>query len=164
MTFSEVEEGFLQTNLGWLKLSYTSKGLREVQWVDEPPEKRPLPSELIELAELFELYFQGERVDFSQIKLDFARATPFKSKVYMVVSRIPYGEVRSYSWVAREVGRSRGARAVGQALAENKLLIVVPCHRVIRKDSSLGGWSGRPGFKEKLLRLEKADLVLKPYI
>jgi O-6-methylguanine DNA methyltransferase len=160
MNFSEVKKSFLLTELGWLALVYTPFGLREVQLVDRPTEASPLPRYLTEVADLFQLYTRGEKVDFSHLKLDFSTATPFKARVYEVVRRIPYGEVRSYSWVAKELGEPLGVRAVGQALSHNKLLIVVPCHRVIRADGSLGGWSGKPGYKEKLLKLEKTNLVL----
>lgn len=164
MIFSEVKKSFLLTELGWLALVYTPIGLREVQLVEESQGATPLSPELAEIARLFQLYSQGRKVDFSHLKLDFTKTTPFKAQVYEAVRKIPPGEVRSYSWVAKEIGMPLGTRAVGQALSQNKLLIVVPCHRVVSKDGSLGGWSGRPGFKEKLLKLEKAELVLNSNI
>jgi O-6-methylguanine DNA methyltransferase len=79
----------------------------------------------------------------------------FYQKVWKVVAQIPKGEVRSYSWVAKKVGSAKAARAVGQALKNNPFPVIIPCHRVIRKDGSLGGYS--QGLKKKtlLLKIEK---------
>lgn len=77
----------------------------------------------------------------------------FYQKVWKVVAQIPKGEVRSYSWVAKKVGSPKAARAVGQALKNNPFPLVIPCHRVIRKNGSLGGYSKE--LKKKRLFLKK---------
>jgi len=79
--------------------------------------------------------------------------TRFQEKVYKAVLKIPYGEVRSYKWVATEIGKPRASRAVGQALKKNPFIGVIPCHRVIASDGSLGGFS--KGIKAKLKALKK---------
>jgi len=85
-----------------------------------------------------------------------ARApTPFELLVYAVVRRIPTGEVRSYQWVAKQLGRPRAGRAVGQALNRNPWPMVVPCHRVVQADGGLGGFAWGPAAKRRLLRAEQ---------
>jgi len=81
--------------------------------------------------------------------------TPFQEKVYKAVLKIPYGETRSYKWVAKEIGRPAAARAVGQALKKNPFIGIIPCHRVISSDGSLGGFSGGVKAKKQMLRKEK---------
>ena len=75
--------------------------------------------------------------------------------------RLPHGEVASYGGLARAIGRPRAARAVGNALGRNPVAIVVPCHRVIRSDGSLGGYGGGIERKVELLRLEGRDDLLR---
>lgn len=83
--------------------------------------------------------------------------TIFTRTVYRIVSDIPLGEVRTYQWVARQAGHPRAARAVGQILKKNPYPLLIPCHRVIASDGSLGGYSGRGGARAKktLLELER---------
>ncbi len=83
------------------------------------------------------------------------KLTPFTKKVYQAVLGIPLGEVRSYRWVAKKIGRPRAARAVGQALRHNPWPLIIPCHRVISGDGNLGGYSGGEKKKRTLLDLEK---------
>jgi methylated-DNA-[protein]-cysteine S-methyltransferase len=97
-------------------------------------------------------YFAGKRVGFPD-ELDFSWATDFQRQVWRITQTIPYGETKSYSWIAKRLGKS-GARAVGQALARNRLPVIIPCHRVLASDGSLSGYSGGVGVKESLLRLE----------
>jgi methylated-DNA-[protein]-cysteine S-methyltransferase len=79
--------------------------------------------------------------------------TEFQRRVWGVVAGIPYGETRSYSWVAQKAGGS--PRAVGQALARNPYPLLIPCHRVVGKDGGLGGYTGGVDLKRKLLELER---------
>ena len=81
--------------------------------------------------------------------------TPFQHKVFKVVSTIPFGQRRSYKWVAKEAGRPQAARAVGSILSKNKDLFVVPCHRVVKSDGSIGGYALGKRVKKMLLDLEK---------
>ena len=98
-------------------------------------------------------YFLGDVVQFN-IQVDYGNATDFEILIYSNLRAIPYGETLSYKKLAELSGRPRAARAVGNALAKNPLPIVVPCHRVIRSDGSIGGWSGKREWKEKLLKIE----------
>lgn len=99
-------------------------------------------------------YFNGEAVDFTDVTIDFSCCTDFQRKVWQAVREIPYGETRSYGWVAARINRSHAARAVGQAVGRNSVLIIVPCHRVIAGDGSIGGFGGGLEMKKYLLRLE----------
>ncbi|OGB88040.1 hypothetical protein A3H38_05295 [candidate division WOR-1 bacterium RIFCSPLOWO2_02_FULL_46_20] len=79
--------------------------------------------------------------------------TKFQKKVYNIVKQIPRGEVRTYGWVARKIGKPKAARAVGNALNRNPWPLVVPCHRVVAKNG-LGGFAQGGQRKRKLLRSE----------
>jgi O-6-methylguanine DNA methyltransferase len=85
---------------------------------------------------------------------DLRAGTPFQRKVWRLASSIPYGRVRSYGWIAARLGGRQYARAVGLALGANPVPIVVPCHRIVSHDGSLGGFSGGLQIKRKLLALE----------
>jgi len=100
-------------------------------------------------------YLDGERVTFND-RLDWAGASAFRRDVWQATCAIPYGETRSYGRVADKIGRSKAARAVGQALAANPMPIVVPCHRVIGSDGGLTGFAGGIEMKRRLLEIEGA--------
>ncbi len=87
--------------------------------------------------------------------VDMTGATPFERAVWEVVRSIPYGSVATYGEVAAAAGRPRAARAVGRVMARCPLWPVVPCHRVVRADGSLGGWGTDPGEKRRLLEVER---------
>lgn len=91
---------------------------------------------------------------FLKKRIAGARATPFEKRVWRVLLTIPRGEVRTYAWVAREAGSPRATRAVGNALNKNPFAPAVPCHRVIRKDGSLGGYARGTKMKRSLLKRE----------
>ncbi len=98
-------------------------------------------------------YFRGDRRTF-RVPVDPAVGTPFQRRVWRTLTTIPYGETRSYGWVARSVGRPGASRAVGQACGRNPVAIVVPCHRVVSSAGRLGGYTGGVGAKRWLLRHE----------
>lgn len=98
-------------------------------------------------------YFAGKRVEFPD-ELDLASATAFQRQVWRLTRLIPYGETRSYGWLAKRLGKKGAGRAVGQALARNPLPVIIPCHRVVASDGALSGYSGGVGIKRSLLRLE----------
>ena len=84
------------------------------------------------------------------------RLTKFQWKVLKVAVKIPLGETRSYKWVAQKVGSPKAVRAVGQALRRNPYPVIIPCHRVIKEDGSLGGYAGGLSTrKAELLAIEK---------
>ena len=83
----------------------------------------------------------------------------FSDKVYAIVSKIPKGETRSYKWVAAKMGRSKACRAVGNALNKNPYIGIVPCHRVIKSDGSIGGFAKGIKKKRRLLESELIDRI-----
>lgn len=113
-----------------------------------------------DLIERFGFYFSGHKVDFPD-ELDLSAATSFQRKVWETTRLVPYGETRSYAWVAEQIRKPAAARAVGQALAGNPLPVIIPCHRVLRTDGNLGGYSGGLGLetKKQLLSLETSASI-----
>lgn len=105
-------------------------------------------------------YLGGRPVVFDYA-LDLAGVTPFGRRVLDVVSGVPFGTLRSYKWVAREIGSPRATRPVGQSLARNPLPIVVPCHRIVNSNGTLGGYSGGgPDMKRRLIEIENGQIGL----
>jgi O-6-methylguanine DNA methyltransferase len=93
-----------------------------------------------------------------RIPLDLRGRTAFEVAVWMKALEIPHGEVRPYGWIAAEIGHPRAVRAVGTALAHNPVPLVVPCHRVVRSDGSIGQYSlGGPEAKRTILLAEGLD-------
>lgn len=108
-------------------------------------------------AQLVE-YFAGKRREF---ELELAPyGTAFQLRVWRALREIPYGAVRNYGDIARAIGQPGAARAVGGAVGSNPLPIVIPCHRVIASDGTIGGYSGGLAIKHRLLALEGAELDL----
>lgn len=98
-------------------------------------------------------YFKGNRKTFDiHLKIE---GTEFQKKVWMALLEIPYGETRSYLDIAKKIGNPKASRAVGMANHNNKIMIVIPCHRVIGSNKKLVGYAGGLDIKEKLLKLEE---------
>ena len=120
-------------------------------YVDPSAEKKETPL-LLGAARQIEEYLRGARTEFD-LPLNLS-GSPFYRAVWNVLLAIPYGETRSYREIAKAAGSPRGFRAVGQANHNNPVWIVVPCHRVIQSDGSLGGYGGGVELKRRLLALE----------
>jgi len=116
-----------------------------VQWGKSPS---------LEAARRQLLDYLTERRRSFDVLLDFTGGTSFQRQVWRTLQRVPYGKLRSYQWVAARVGGPQYARAVGNAVGANPLPIVIPCHRIVAHDASLGGFSGGLSMKRKLLSLE----------
>ncbi|MHB8080270.1 MAG: methylated-DNA--[protein]-cysteine S-methyltransferase [Candidatus Krumholzibacteriia bacterium] len=127
----------------------------EIEAVEDAAAFAPLAAQLGE-------YFCGRRQTFD-LPLDL-RGTPFQLQVWQQLLSIPYGRLRTYRQVAAEIGRPGAARAVGQAVGDNPVSIVVPCHRVIGAGGNLVGFGGGLTLKGQLLRLEGHTLGEKPRI
>lgn len=97
-------------------------------------------------------YFNGERKKFT-VSLDF-EGTEFQNKVWNELLKIPYGKLKTYKEIATKIGNENAMRAVGRANSTNHIPIIIPCHRVIASNGTLGGYSGGISLKEKLLELE----------
>ncbi len=103
-------------------------------------------------------YLSGKVVDFNGISLN-PNGTEFERIVWKGLCTIPYGETRSYKWLAAHIGKPFAYRAVGNACAKNPLPIIIPCHRVIREDGGLGGYSGGLLMKKRLLKIEGVETM-----
>ena len=106
-----------------------------------------------DLRERYRSYLSSQMTTFPD-KLNLSGATTFQREVWETTRLIPYGETRSYAWVADQIKKPGAVRAVGQALARNPLPIIVPCHRVTASNGKLGGFSGGLETKRYLLQLE----------
>jgi methylated-DNA-[protein]-cysteine S-methyltransferase len=112
------------------------------------------PAFFRDAAKLLRSYMRGERIEFT-IPVDLTGLKPFTQKVLNEVKKVAYGETISYGQIAAALGyKQGGARAVGQAVGRNPIPIVIPCHRVIQGNGSLGGFSMGLDVKKKLLALE----------
>lgn len=98
-------------------------------------------------------YFEQGRMDFS-FRTDFIEGTGFEKEVWKSLKGIPYGETRTYKWIADRIGKPHASRAVGNALGKNPLPVVFPCHRIIESDGSIGGYTPGVDIKRRLLEIE----------
>ena len=159
------------TPLGDFRLAASDLGLVAIEWADSQLEldaflarlKRPLlpnQKKLAPYAKELREYLDGKRTAFT-IPIDWTHFTPFQREALQAVFRIPYGEIRTYLDIAREIGRPHAYRAMGAANAMNPMPIVVPCHRVLGTDGKLHGYGGGTGLptKEWLLKLEGAVMA-----
>jgi len=154
----------MQSPFGPVEITATPRGISRVRLLgrgaisrpcSNAPQSRCARRHIDYLLVQLRAYFDGQPVPFD-VPLDLSAATPFQQRVWRACARIPYGQVRSYEELAETTGCPRAARAVGQAMSANQIPIVVPCHRVIRKDGSLGGYGLGIRLKKQLLRLEGA--------
>ncbi|HET8569720.1 MAG TPA: methylated-DNA--[protein]-cysteine S-methyltransferase [Candidatus Limnocylindria bacterium] len=120
-----------------------------------PDEKRVSP-----VASQVEQYLSRRRQRFD-LDVDLRGLTPFQRRILRATARVPYGELTTYADVARRAGSGRATRAAGAALGANPVPIVVPCHRVVASDGSLGGYAGGLRTKRRLLALEREGDVPK---
>ncbi|HXS68879.1 MAG TPA: methylated-DNA--[protein]-cysteine S-methyltransferase [Candidatus Polarisedimenticolia bacterium] len=150
----------MPTVIGKLKLIASEKGLAAILWENDKPSRVRLgpltedknhPILLRAERELAE-YLEGKRKVFS-VKFDPA-GTPFQSKVWDALEKIPFGETRSYGQIAKQIGNPTAVRAVGAAIGRNPLSVMVPCHRVIGASGDLTGFAGGLDMKKRLLALE----------
>jgi methylated-DNA-[protein]-cysteine S-methyltransferase len=160
-----VEYSSLETPLGAYYLAATRRGLCCVERVASDGEFEAVlaskgiveakrnPSALEPHVKALREYFAGRRRRFD-LPVDIVFGTAFDRKVWDALREIPFGEVRSYGWLAARIGRPGAARAVGAANGRNPVAIVIPCHRVVQADGGLGGYTGGIGIKAKLLELE----------
>lgn len=102
-------------------------------------------------------YFSGERTAFS-LPIAYPHGTPFQHSVWNALRNIPYGETRSYEDIAVVIGNPKAVRAIGQANTRNPILLLVPCHRVINKNGTIGGFGCGVEIKKQLLQLEGLEI------
>ncbi|TMA65514.1 MAG: methylated-DNA--[protein]-cysteine S-methyltransferase [Deltaproteobacteria bacterium] len=150
----------IESPVGKLKLVASSNALVAVLWERERPNRVKLDTMtlapqhpiLLETERQLAEYFSGERIQFDlPLQPD---GSEFQKKVWQALREIPFGQTRSYLDLAKALGSSKAARAVGAANGKNPLSIIVPCHRVVGADGSLTGFAGGVETKAALLALE----------
>jgi methylated-DNA-[protein]-cysteine S-methyltransferase len=162
----DVAYRFIDTPLGTLLLAATEQGLVRVAYDIEghdsvltelagliSPRILKAPSRLDTAAREIDEYFDGRRFGF-ELPLDLRLARGFRLAVLRHLPDIGYGRTATYSWVAAAAGSPRAVRAAGSACATNPIPVVIPCHRVVRSDGTLGGYGGGSEAKQALLQLE----------
>ena len=151
-----------ESSIGWIDIITEENRILNASFSEVAPSSKPTsPPTLPVLArtiKLLDLYFAGGSVDFAEIPVQLAYGTAFQQHVWKTIQQIPYGEVRSYQWIADQIGRPKSARAIGNAVGENPVSILIPCHRVIRSNGALGGYGGGLERKRQLLTLEGQDI------
>jgi AraC family transcriptional regulator of adaptative response/methylated-DNA-[protein]-cysteine methyltransferase len=167
----EISYAISETQLGTLMMAATDRGLCSVQigagkaeMVDRLGKEYPgavISPMRPRRSDQFARWMRSltEHLEGNRQRLDIPldiKGTAFQVRVWNYLQRIPYGEVRSYSEVARSIGRPAAVRAVGSACASNRLALVVPCHRVIRGDGGMGGYRWGLERKRALIEHERA--------
>ena len=164
------------TQFGWMAAVASEHGLCKLTLPQPAPDKAMtliadlLPkatastSSFKDLTRRIERYFEGLETSFSD-ELDLSTSTAFQQEVWRQTQSIPYGETRSYGWIAEQLGRPKSGQAVGKALACNPMPIIIPCHRVVGSNrGALGGFSGGLEMKKRLLQLEISNNGSSPRI
>lgn len=154
----------LNTEIGTVYLVASKKGLKSVLFCKQSVpmlSKLGLSNEVEKnlsiAATQLEEYLKGKRKNF-ELKLD-VEGTPFQRLVWKELAKIPFGKTLSYKDVAKGIANPKAVRAVGTANGRNPLCIIVPCHRVIAANGTLGGYIAGLGVKKKLLDLESANAL-----
>jgi methylated-DNA-[protein]-cysteine S-methyltransferase len=153
----------LASPVGELKLVAKDSRLAAILWENDKPNRvrlgpmseAPDNPILLRAVQQLQEYFSGTRNSFD-LELDFA-GTDFQKKVWQALLTIPFGETRSYSEIAEQIGNPSAVRAVGAANGKNPISIVAPCHRVIGASGKLTGFAGGLEAKEQLLTLEGCE-------
>ncbi|MEW6571397.1 MAG: methylated-DNA--[protein]-cysteine S-methyltransferase [Nitrospirota bacterium] len=151
---SKASESFYDTfesPVGTLFLIFTGKSLTGINF-DRPGVLLKKATTLPIKKELRDFFEKGLEV-FNQ-RISLIKGSEFDKKIWLTLREIPYGETRTYKWLAERAGRPKASRAVGQALSRNPLPIVLPCHRIIESDGSIGGYSAGVDIKRRLLDIE----------
>lgn len=155
------------TAMGWVAILVSENGLRAVTLQQSPQEALERlgpeasrathdPTGLLDQCWTIQRYFDGDPDALDALELDLEDAPPFFKAAWEATRSIPAGETRTYSWIAQEAGRPRAFRAAGQAMARNRLALVIPCHRVIGSHGGLHGYGmGGLEVKAKLLDMER---------
>lgn len=163
-----------ETPFGAIRAAATDRGLARVAWQEEGDgafvaelEERfpdapvvPDPEGLREVERQLSEYFRGDREAFD-LPVDLDPVSEFDRRVLRAAAGLDFGEVVTYGELARRIGRPRAARAVGGALGRNPVPVVVPCHRIVRGDGGLGGYGSGVEYKERLLRIEGREDLLR---
>jgi methylated-DNA-[protein]-cysteine S-methyltransferase len=171
----------ISSPIGELLLAATPEGVREIEFASSRPEGdfaaklrqqgvdpvrlariEEAPAEVLPVldrtATQLREYFGGRRDRFD-VPLDWGATGPFQRAVLEATAAVPFGALDTYAGIARKIGKPGATRAVGNALGRNPLPVIVPCHRIVRSDATLGGYTGGLRIKQHLLSLEGVTLA-----
>lgn len=153
---------YMKTPLGTLRIQEQEGKLTGIHLLTDGESKGvEQPSELTrEAAKQLLEYFRGKRTEFD-LPLDFSKGSPFMREVWKQMAQIPYGKTISYGELAEKAGNKKACRACGTAVGRNPFIIVVPCHRVIKGDGSIGGFAPGVDKKRILMNVEGIELCRK---
>ena len=144
---------FHETEFGWIELRGTTNGLRFAGFSENPDKNQRIPDYFIPWIEQIDKYFHGQ-LSWFDIPLDLSGHNSFHMEVWKVLQLIPFGKTRSYSEIAGFTGNPKAVRAAANAIAQNPLAIIIPCHRVIGKNGDLIGYAYGLERKKALLEFE----------
>lgn len=161
-----MEESYalFDSSIGWIGLVWSTRGLKALFLPEQTKgatersmrerhpravQLQPTPTIIKVIAQIQNLLSGGQEI-FHGIELDLSNVSPFYQTVYELARKIPPGQTRSYGDLAQALGKKGAARAVGQALGKNPIAIIIPCHRVLGKNGSIGGFSAPGGTRTKL--------------
>ena len=148
--------GMMSSALGLVRTTLPSSSFQQAfdDLGEAGKEAASSPALFADFRERYQAYLDGEIVVFND-PLDMSQGTEFQRKVWAATRLVPYGETRSYAWVASKIDNPAAVRAVGNALGKNPLPVVIPCHRIIGNNGGLCGFGGGLAMKRRLLELER---------
>lgn len=163
MSFSMIKGFFTSVvlnGIGEIRIAGTGLGICQIELGRHPSASLPPDTEWVEDASPFQQvisklksFAMGKETVFTE-RLDILRGTLFQRSVWREIGKIKWGEAKSYAEIASLLGRSKAYRAVAKACGANPIPLVIPCHRVIASDGSIGGFSSGVGLKRRFLKLE----------
>ena len=151
-------KAYYKSEIGLIEIKGTEDEILSLNFAEESMNNFEIPPCLKECVKQLDEYFRENREEFSVNLL--LQGTDFQKKVWRELIKIPFGETTSYMDIAVSIGNKKAARAVGNAAKKNKIAIIIPCHRVIGGDGSLGGYAGGIWRKKWLLEYER-DISFK---
>ena len=167
---SEQSYALIETALGWVGIAWSERGLTQVQLPERDREatrrrllkrageavERVPGGKIAEAAALIRRYAAGEQVSFAAVPLDLAGVDAFRLAIYEAARQLGFGETITYGGLASAAGHPGEAREAGQALGQNPVPIIVPCHRILAAGNKIGGFSapGGAATKARLLDME----------
>ena len=152
---------YYESEIGLIEIAGTEDGILSVDFVEDKSVDNPILPPLVKrCVKQLDEYFGGRRREFSVNLLP--EGTDFQKKVWNELTKIPFGETRSYKDMAAFIGNIKAVRAVGNANGKNKIGILIPCHRVIGNNGKLVGYGGGLWRKEWLLKHERGGSASFP--
>ncbi|MFL2665425.1 MAG: methylated-DNA--[protein]-cysteine S-methyltransferase [Dehalococcoidia bacterium] len=159
-----------QTSFGWVAIISSSKGLiksclPKINFSDAKNfiENQNFPMKkterLNDISNIVIRYLNGEKIDLTNLEIDYLNNNNFKV-FWETCRKIPFGETKSYKWLANNSKKFKAYRFAGLSMSKNPLPLFIPCHRVISSNGNIGGFQGGEKMKLELINLEKNNLIL----